>query len=44
MGRRETDGDTWMVQSIECPTLDFNSGHDFTACAIKPRVRLQLTA
>ena len=29
-----------MVQSVECPTLDFSSGHDFMVDGIEPHVGL----
>ena len=29
-----------MAQLVECPTLDFRSGHDLTVHGMKPRVRL----
>ena len=29
-----------MAQSVECPTLDFGSGHDLTVRDIKPHVEL----
>ena len=31
---------TWMAQMVECPTLDFCSGHDLKLHGIKPCVRL----
>ena len=30
----------WGAQSVECPTLDFSSGHDLTACGFETCVRL----
>ena len=29
-----------VARSIRCPTLDFGSGHDLTACEIEPQVGL----
>ena len=31
---------TWVVQSVERPTLDFSSGHDLAVCDFKPHVGL----
>ena len=30
-------GDAWVAQSVECLTLDFNSGHDLTVHDFEPR-------
>ena len=32
-------GGTWVAQWIECPTLDFDSGHDLVAREFEPCVR-----
>ena len=29
-----------MAQLVECPALDFGSGHDLTVCQIEPCIRL----
>ena len=28
--------DTWVAQSVECPTLDFGSGHDLRVVGSSP--------
>ena len=30
----------WVAQSLECPTLVFNSDHDLLVCRIRPSVGL----
>ena len=37
---KEIDG-TWVALSVECPTLDFGSGHDLVAGEFGPCVRLR---
>ena len=32
--------DTWVAQSVKCPTLSFSSGHDLTVCEFEPQVGL----
>ena len=29
-------GGTWVAQLVECPILDFGSGHDLMVCGIEP--------
>ena len=29
-------GDTWVAQSVECPTLDFGSDHDLRVVRLTP--------
>ena len=36
----DTQGGTWVAQSVKCQTLDFSSGHDLTVPEGKPRVRI----
>ena len=31
---------TWVAQLVECPTLDFGSGHDLTVHEFEPHVGL----
>ena len=33
---RKEKMDTWVAQSVECPTLDFNSGHDLGVLGSRP--------
>ena len=35
-------GGTWVAQSVECPTLDFGSGHDPQNLGIEPHIGLQV--
>ena len=37
--KRSVSWVTWVAQLNKLPTLDFGSGHDLTACEIKPNVR-----
>ena len=38
--KKKTSQGTWVAQSVECPTLDFGSGHDLAVREFEPLIGL----